>query len=61
MIERQNVNFGLADIRYAKRPYSAPTLLVFGQVAALTRSGSGNCMSDGSSICGGSNTMSAMA
>ena len=42
-----------------KRPYHPPSLLVYGKVALLTQSGSGNCMSDGSAICGGANTMRA--
>ena len=61
MIERKNVDLGLANMRYARRPYSAPTLVVFGQVAALTRANTGNCMSDGSSTCGAAFTMSVMA
>ena len=46
MIEHENINAALADMKLAKRPYSAPALLVFGQVTALTRSASGCNMSD---------------
>ena len=57
MIEHKNMNGASADMRLAKRPYSAPALLVFGQVTALTRSASGCSMSDsaGCTIAIGSN------
>ena len=41
MTKYENINGALSDVKLAKRPYRSPTLLVFGQVASLTRSQSG--------------------
>lgn len=45
------LNGASLDRRVAKRPYSTPTLLLFGQVAALTQSASGICSAD-NTTCG---------
>ena len=49
MIVLKNMNEPSSDLRLAKRPYRTPALLVFGQVAALTRSASGCGNSDSAS------------
>ena len=49
MIEHQSINVVSFDRTLGKQPYSAPALLVFGQVAALTRSASGCFQSDSAS------------
>ena len=41
MIDQKNMIGASSDNRSVKQPYSTPALLIFGQVAALTRSGSG--------------------
>jgi hypothetical protein len=38
--------------RTARRPYSPPHLVLYGNVAELTRNGSGSKTENGSSICG---------
>ena len=57
MTERKNMNGASSDRVLVKLPYSAPALLVFGQVAALTCSGSGCNQSDsaGCTVGTGSN------
>ena len=51
MIEHENVmSAAFSTTSHFKRSYSTPALLVFGQVAALTRSASG-CNMDDSSGC----------
>ena len=50
MIVLKNMNEPSSDLRLAKRPYRTPALLVFGQVAALTRSSSG-CVKSDSMTC----------
>ena len=49
MIEHQSMNVASSDRKHGKQPYNAPALLIFGQVAALTRSGSGCNKSDSAS------------
>jgi len=49
MIEHKNMNAVSHDTIFAKHPYKTPSLLVFGQVSALTRSASGCNMSDSAS------------
>ena len=46
MMEQKNMNSASLNTKFVKRPYNAPALLVFGQVAALTRANSGTCKSD---------------
>lgn len=48
-IQHKTMNDAASDLRLVKRPYSAPALLVFGQVATLTRSQSGCFQSDSAS------------
>ena len=50
MIEYKNMNGASPDMRLAKRPYTAPKLLVFGQVAALT-CGASTCGDNDSASC----------
>ena len=61
MIEHKNMNIASSNKTLSKQPYSTPALVVFGQVAALTRSASGNCQGD-SAVCGtaGSTSMAVM-
>ena len=46
MIEHQNMNIASSNKTLSKHPYSTPALVVFGNVAALTRSASGCNMGD---------------
>jgi len=51
MIEHKNMDIALSNKTLSKLPYSIPALVVFGQVAALTRSASGICSAD-NATCG---------
>ena len=59
-IEFKNTIGILSDINFAKLPYTTPVLLVFGQVAALTRAQSGCGMSDASNCITGGGNMGVM-
>ena len=50
MIEHKNTNIVSSNKTLSKQPYSTPALVVFGQVAALTRSASG-CNQGDNSVC----------
>ena len=50
MTEYKNMNGASPDMRLAKRPYTTPSLLVFGQVASLTRSATG-CNQSDNAVC----------
>ena len=63
MIEHKNMNIVSSNETFSKHPYSTPALVVFGNVAALTRSASGCNMGDnaGCTTSVGANDMGVMA
>ena len=58
--EYKNTTDVLSNLKFAKQPYTRPALLVFGQVSALTRSGSGCNMSDSAGCTTGVSNMGVM-